>query len=58
MIVEKLPLLEIGNGQRISGARACSLFVARKFGLLGQNEWEEAKINEIMDASNDFSEGT
>jgi len=56
LIVEKLPLLEMGDGRRISGARACSLFVARKFDLLGHDEWEEAKINEILDASNDFSE--
>lgn len=47
----------MGDGTHISGARACSLFVARKFGLLGQDEWEEAEMNEILDASNDFSEG-
>ncbi|XP_037043562.1 glutathione S-transferase 1-like [Bradysia coprophila] len=56
LLLEKLPLLELSNGKTISGARACSLFVAKRFGLLGSDEFEEAKINEILDASQDFSE--
>lgn len=55
--MEKLPLLELDDSKRICGGRACSLFIARRFGLLGSDEYEEAKINEILDASQDFSEG-
>lgn len=55
--LEKLPLLELNDGKTICGARACSLFIAKKLGLLGSNAYEEAKIHEILDASQDFSEG-
>lgn len=41
----------------ISGGRASARFVARKLGFLGKNELEEAKIDEILDGSQEFSAG-
>lgn len=53
-----LPLLELrGSETVISGGRASARFVARKLGFLGQNELDEAKIDEILDGSQEFSAG-
>lgn len=52
-----LPLLEVDGSKIVISGRASARFVARKLGFLGQNELEEAKINEILDGSHDYSSG-
>lgn len=49
-----VPLLEV-NGQYLAETVAISRFLGRKFKLNGENEWENAKCDEFVDAVTDFS---
>jgi len=49
----QLPILEY-EGTTISQSMAIARFLAREYGLAGQNALEEAKIDETVDAITDF----
>jgi len=51
-----LPTLEV-EGQTICQSRTIDRFLAERFGLIGSNDLERARINMVMDCVGDMSEG-
>ncbi|GMR61435.1 hypothetical protein PMAYCL1PPCAC_31630, partial [Pristionchus mayeri] len=43
----QLPVLEV-NGQKLSQSRAIERFLAKKFDLAGKDDWEQAKVDEMV----------
>ena len=48
-----MPLLEV-DGKPLSQSMAINRLLARRFGLYGETDFEQAKIDEIMDTAADF----
>lgn len=44
----KVPVLEVG-GKQLAQSAAILRYLANKYDLAGKNEWEKAKVDEIMD---------
>ncbi|GMT35435.1 hypothetical protein PFISCL1PPCAC_26732 [Pristionchus fissidentatus] len=44
----QLPVLEINGGQKLSQSRAIERYLAKKFDLAGKDEWEQAKVDEMV----------
>jgi glutathione S-transferase len=51
----QLPILEV-DGKTISQSRAIERFVARRVGLYGKDEFENAKVDMMVDAANDVGQ--
>ncbi|KAI1712082.1 glutathione S-transferase 1 [Ditylenchus destructor] len=51
----KLPVLEV-DGEMIGQSLAISRYLAKKHGLAGKDEWEQAKIDELADFTRDSFE--
>lgn len=49
----KVPVLEI-DGKPVSQSNAIARYLAKKFGLLGADEWTALKADEIVEAFNDY----
>jgi glutathione S-transferase len=54
LLWEKLPILEIEGGTIVSQTWTIARFLARRFGLVGKNEEEASKCDEIIDVLIDF----
>jgi len=52
----QLPLLEIGD-KKIAQSNAIARYLAKKYNLAGKDDWESAKIDEIVDAMADLRNG-
>ncbi|KAI1709038.1 glutathione S-transferase 1 [Ditylenchus destructor] len=50
----KMPVLEV-DGRKISESYAITRFLARRFGLAGGTQWEQAKADEIADFHKDVT---
>ncbi|KAH7730626.1 Protein GST-6 [Aphelenchoides avenae] len=48
----KIPLLEL-DGKVLGQSQAIARYLARKFGLAGENDWERAKVDEVLDFQKD-----
>lgn len=51
-----LPVLEI-DGKPIAQSNAVARFLARKYGLAGQNEWESMLCDVLVDTLGDLKLG-
>ncbi|KAI1711874.1 glutathione S-transferase 1 [Ditylenchus destructor] len=49
----KLPVLEV-DGKMLGQSLAISRYLAKKHGLAGKDDWEQAKIDELADFSRDI----
>ncbi|KAI6176277.1 hypothetical protein M3Y97_00780900 [Aphelenchoides bicaudatus] len=49
----KVPVLEV-DGKYLCESAAICRFVARKHGLVGKTEWEQAKVDELINVQKDF----
>ena len=49
----KVPVLEVDNGKQLNQSATIARFIAEKFNLAGKDEWERAKVNEIVDFQKD-----
>ncbi|VDK28277.1 unnamed protein product [Gongylonema pulchrum] len=49
----QVPVLE-EDGKMLSQSTAIAMYLARKFGLTGENQWEEAQVEELFEAANDL----
>ncbi|CAL8089279.1 unnamed protein product [Orchesella dallaii] len=49
----QLPVLQVGD-KTLSQSNTISRYLARKFNLVGEDEWEAAKIDELADALTDL----
>ncbi|KAI1695775.1 glutathione S-transferase 1 [Ditylenchus destructor] len=49
----KMPVLEV-DGKMLGQSLAISRYLAKKHGLAGKDEWEQAKIDELADFTRDF----
>ena len=47
-------MLEVDNSLTLSQSVAIARYFAEKHQLAGRNEWERAKVNELMDVHKDF----
>uniref|UniRef100_A0A914W1U6 glutathione transferase n=1 Tax=Plectus sambesii TaxID=2011161 RepID=A0A914W1U6_9BILA len=48
----QIPVLEV-DGKQLSQSMAISTFLAKKFGLDGKDDWESAKVQEMLGALDD-----
>jgi glutathione S-transferase len=48
-----MPILEV-DGKKISGSYVCARFLGEKFGLAGENEFQNAEIASVGDAIHDL----
>ena len=53
----QLPVLELSDGRQISQSSAISEFLAKRFNLVGENDFDEARCTEISDAMRDVRQG-
>jgi len=49
----KVPVLELDNGKQLNQSATIARFIAEKFNLAGKDEWERAKVNEVVDFQKD-----
>lgn len=50
---EKVPVLELKDGRQLSQSAAVARYLGEKYGLAGKDEWEKAKLNEVLDFHKD-----
>ncbi|KAJ6643345.1 Glutathione S-transferase [Pseudolycoriella hygida] len=50
----QVPVLEV-NGKFLSQTTTICRYLARKFNLVGENDWEATKCDEVVDGAQDFS---
>ena len=53
----QLPVLELSDGRQLSQSSAISEFLAKRFNLVGENEFDEARCTEVSDAMRDVRQG-
>jgi len=53
----QMPVLEVG-GQTLTQSKAIYRYLGRKFKLAGDDDWQAAKADEIVDSVGDAVEGT
>lgn len=53
--MNKLPYLEV-EGKVLCQSKSIERFLARKFGMLGNDEWEAARIDSIAECVRDFKD--
>uniref|UniRef100_A0A914DV08 glutathione transferase n=1 Tax=Acrobeloides nanus TaxID=290746 RepID=A0A914DV08_9BILA len=51
----KMPVLEY-NGQTLPESQAIARFLARKYGLAGKDDWEQAQVDSVADLYKDFGQ--
>uniref|UniRef100_A0A915PFZ2 glutathione transferase n=1 Tax=Setaria digitata TaxID=48799 RepID=A0A915PFZ2_9BILA len=54
MPFEQVPVLEV-DGKMLSQSTAIALYLARKFGLAGESEWESAEVEELFGVGTDLT---
>lgn len=52
----KLPILVLDSGQQLCQSKAIERYLAKKFNLMGSNEYEEAKIDSICECIRDIKD--
>lgn len=52
----QVPVLEV-DGKQLAQASALNRYLARRFNLVGENEYESAKCDEFVDAIKDYISG-
>ncbi len=52
-----MPVLEVGD-KKLCQSKAIYRYLGRKFKLAGDDEWQAAKCDEIVDSVGDVLEGT
>jgi len=49
----KVPVLELENGKQLNQSATIARYLAEKHNLAGKDEWEKAKVNEVVDFQKD-----
>ena len=49
----KVPVLELENGKQLNQSATIARYLGEKFHLAGKDEWEKAKVNEVVDFHKD-----
>ena len=52
-----VPVLELDGGRSLAQSTAIARYLAKKYGLAGKNEWEEAMTDMYVDCINDLWAG-
>jgi len=49
----QMPYMEV-DGRQLGQSMTCARYIAREYDLLGGDAWEEARVNQVIDTSNDL----
>jgi len=49
----KVPVLELENGKQLNQSATIARYLAEKHNLAGKDDWEKAKVNEVVDFQKD-----
>jgi len=50
-----VPVLELADGKTLNQSSTIARYLGEKFGIAGKDEWERAKVNEVVDFHKDVS---